>query len=83
MIDFIVYCNVCCITVQCGPPTNVTFKRSYGRLNVTAEWDDSNVKQYLLKFREHNTTVWKEVKIKISLLRMKPRPRACFEYREN
>ncbi|XP_060769423.1 uncharacterized protein LOC132876147 isoform X2 [Neoarius graeffei] len=48
--------------IQCGPPNNVTFKRSYGHLNVTAEWEDSNVKQYHLKYRELNTTVWKEVK---------------------
>ncbi|KAK3508682.1 hypothetical protein QTP70_003314 [Hemibagrus guttatus] len=48
-------------SVQCGPPSTVSFKRSYGHLNVTAEWDDSNVKQYHLKYREHNSTVWKEV----------------------
>ncbi|KAB5522351.1 hypothetical protein PHYPO_G00158550 [Pangasianodon hypophthalmus] len=48
--------------IQCGPPVSVSFKRSYGHLNVTAEWEDSNVKQYHLKYREHNTTVWKEVK---------------------
>ncbi|XP_058238864.1 oncostatin-M-specific receptor subunit beta isoform X2 [Hemibagrus wyckioides] len=48
--------------IQCGPPSPVSFKRSYGHLNVTAEWDDWNVKQYHLKYREHNSTVWKEVK---------------------
>ncbi|XP_026999467.1 oncostatin-M-specific receptor subunit beta [Tachysurus fulvidraco] len=50
------------LIIQCGPPNNVTFKRSYGYLNVTAKWNDSNVKHYHLKYREHNTTEWKEVK---------------------
>ncbi|GAA6105759.1 oncostatin-M-specific receptor subunit beta [Tachysurus ichikawai] len=54
------------LIIQCGPPINVSFKRSYGYLNVTAEWDDSNVKQYHLKYREHNTTEWKEVKSQTS-----------------
>ncbi|XP_053473779.1 leukemia inhibitory factor receptor isoform X2 [Ictalurus furcatus] len=48
--------------IQCGPPINVTFSRSSGHLNVTSEWEDSNVEQYRLKYRKHNTTVWKEVK---------------------
>ncbi|XP_047008000.1 leukemia inhibitory factor receptor isoform X3 [Ictalurus punctatus] len=52
--------------IQCGPPINVTFSRSSGHLNVMSEWEDSNVKQYRLKYRElngdHNNTAWKEVK---------------------
>ncbi|TSL28205.1 Leukemia inhibitory factor receptor [Bagarius yarrelli] len=47
--------------IQCGPPSNVTFTRSYGHLNVLAEWDDRNVNQYYLRYREHNAAAWKEV----------------------
>ncbi|XP_053341347.1 interleukin-31 receptor subunit alpha [Clarias gariepinus] len=49
--------------IRCGPPVNVTFKRRYGRLNVTAEWKDSSepVKRYLLRYRKHNADVWTEV----------------------
>ncbi|KAF4072925.1 hypothetical protein AMELA_G00253070 [Ameiurus melas] len=53
--------------IQCAPPINVTFSRSSGHLDVTSVWEDSNVKQYRLKYREHNTTVWKEVKSQNSI----------------
>ncbi|KAI5615666.1 interleukin-6 receptor subunit beta-like isoform X1 [Silurus asotus] len=47
--------------IRCGPPASVTFKRGYGLLNVTAEWEDRQVKHYHLKYRERNSTMWKEV----------------------
>ncbi|KAI5089172.1 interleukin-6 receptor subunit beta-like isoform X1 [Silurus meridionalis] len=50
------------LIIRCGPPASVTFKRGYGHLNVTAEWEDSKVEYYHLKYRERNSTMWKEVK---------------------
>ncbi|XP_076871638.1 interleukin-31 receptor subunit alpha isoform X2 [Brachyhypopomus gauderio] len=51
------------LMIYCGPPKNVNFKRSSGQMSVTTEWNDTdrNVKQYSLKYRERNTTKWKQV----------------------
>ncbi|XP_017569618.1 leukemia inhibitory factor receptor isoform X1 [Pygocentrus nattereri] len=49
--------------IHCDPPNenNVRFKRRQGYLSVTAEWRDKSVKQYYVKYREQNSTLWKEV----------------------
>ncbi|XP_072549102.1 interleukin-6 receptor subunit beta isoform X2 [Salminus brasiliensis] len=50
--------------IHCGPPdkSNVIFTRRHGNLSVTAEWHDNSVKHFYLKYREQNSTLWKEVK---------------------
>ncbi|XP_036436138.1 interleukin-31 receptor subunit alpha isoform X2 [Colossoma macropomum] len=49
--------------IRCDPPNenNVRFKRNQGYLSVTAEWGDKSVKQYYVKYREQNSTLWKQV----------------------
>ncbi|KAL7838264.1 hypothetical protein AOLI_G00266680 [Acnodon oligacanthus] len=49
--------------IRCDPPNenNVRLKRRQGYLSVTAEWRDESVKQYYVKYREQNSTLWKEV----------------------
>ncbi|XP_022523552.2 protein sidekick-2 isoform X1 [Astyanax mexicanus] len=49
--------------IQCSPPThnNVTFTRRQGSLYVAAVWHDNSVKQYYLKYWEHNSTSCKQV----------------------
>ncbi|XP_056602242.1 interleukin-31 receptor subunit alpha isoform X2 [Triplophysa dalaica] len=46
----------------CGPPSKVTFKRSSGQMSVQVDWaDDSKyIKQFLIKYREFNSTFWRE-----------------------
>ncbi|XP_042606633.1 interleukin-6 receptor subunit beta-like isoform X2 [Cyprinus carpio] len=47
---------------MCGPHSKITYKRSSGYLTVWVEWgNDSNyIKNFLVKYREFNTTRWKE-----------------------
>ncbi|KAI7812557.1 interleukin-31 receptor subunit alpha [Triplophysa rosa] len=46
----------------CGPPSKVTYERSSGQMSVQVDWvDDSEyIKQFLIKYREFNSTGWKE-----------------------
>ncbi|XP_056314403.1 uncharacterized protein LOC130229558 [Danio aesculapii] len=46
----------------CGPHSNVTFKRSSGHLTLMVEWGDesNNIENFHVKYREFNSTNWKE-----------------------
>ncbi|XP_016142098.1 uncharacterized protein [Sinocyclocheilus grahami] len=48
---------------MCGPHSKLTYKRSSGHLTVWVEWgtESKYIKNFLVKYREFNTTKWKEV----------------------
>ncbi|XP_026110491.1 interleukin-31 receptor subunit alpha-like isoform X2 [Carassius auratus] len=47
---------------MCGPHSTITHKRSSGNLTVLVEWgnEKQDIKSFLVKYREFNTTRWKE-----------------------
>ncbi|XP_059402276.1 protein sidekick-1-like isoform X2 [Carassius carassius] len=47
---------------MCGPHSKITYKRSSGNLTVLVEWgnESKHIKSFLVKYREFNTTRWKE-----------------------
>ncbi|XP_016336111.1 interleukin-6 receptor subunit beta-like [Sinocyclocheilus anshuiensis] len=47
---------------MCGPHSKLTYKRSSGHLTVWVEWgtESKYIKNFLVKYREFNTTKWKE-----------------------
>ncbi|XP_077062407.1 interleukin-6 receptor subunit beta [Siphateles boraxobius] len=55
---------------RCGPPSkqNLIFKRSSGHLSVEVDWGDERnyIKTFSVKYREFNTSMWKEQRSKNS-----------------